>query len=262
VNGSKVVTDASVNQSTRMLQDALLTVDITPHVHLDAGQFRLPLGNVGSSSSAGLETIERPMFQADRARGGAFGDVRDVGFVVRGAARSYADYWIGAFNGSGESMNTVDANNEKVVVGRVSVRLPVAGLRIGLSGLSSGCAAGNAARRDRVGGELTYQHDVYIARAELQRGVDGVIDRAGGFVLFGVRPSKRAQFVARFDAWDPNWRTDGDAASARATDVMGGATWFLAGDNAKLQVNVSHRWFAHDVATAINQLLVNLQTSW
>jgi hypothetical protein len=262
VSGSKVVTDASVNQSSRLMQDAFLTVDFSPVLHLDAGQFRLPIGNVGSTSSGVLETVERPMFQSDKARGGTFGDVRDVGFVVRGAAKKIADYWVGAYNGSGDLQNNVDANNQKSVVGRVSFYTPVTGLRVGASGLSSGFKAGSPTRRDRYGAEAVYTHDVYLLRAEVQKGFDGTVERGGGFFLVGIRPSKGVQVVSRVDVWDPDMKKSVDAATARTTDVMGGATWFLAGDNAKLQVNVSHRWFAYNVSPAVNQILVNLQTSW
>lgn len=262
VGGNRVVTGTSVNQSSRMLQDAQLTLDITPKLRVDAGQFRLPFGNVGSSGASTLETIDRPMSQSDRARGGSFGDVRDVGVVARGSVRTFADYWIGAFNGSGESMNSVDADNEKVVVGRLSLRTPMKGLRVGASMLSSGYPAGHAARRDRVTTEATWQRAQWLVRAEAARGTDGTTDRAGGFVLGGYRPSRALQLVSRVDVWDPDVRRDGDAASARATDVMAGATWFLAGDNAKLQVNLSHRAFTQHGAPAVNQLLVNLQASW
>lgn len=262
VSGNRVVTGTSINQSSRMLQDAQLTLDINPKLRVDAGQFRLPFGNVGSSGASTLETIDRPMSQSDRARGGSFGDVRDVGVVARGSVRTFADYWVGAFNGSGESMNSVDADNEKVLVGRVSLRTPVKGLRVGGSMLSSGYPTGHALRRDRLTTEATLQRSKWLVRAEAVRGADGVTDRAGGFLLGGYRPSRAMQLVSRIDVWDPDTHRDGDAATTRATDVMAGATWFLAGDNAKLQVNLSHRAFTQHGAPAVNQLLVNLQASW
>ncbi len=262
VSGSNVVTSTSVNQNSRLMQDAILTVDFKPTIHVDAGQFRLPLGNVGSGSSANLETIERPMFQSDRARGGALGDVRDIGFVVRGTAYKVADYWVGAFNGTGESQNTTDVNNEKAVVGRVTFKTPVDGLRIGASGLYTGFEAGMPTRKDRYGAEVTYQHGKYLGRIEAQHGIDGVTDRAGGFALFGYRLLPQLQLVTRVDAWDPDVRRDDTAATVRATDYLAGATWLLAGDNAKLQVNLSRRSYAGGVSPTVNTLLFNLQASW
>ena len=262
VSGKQVVTDASVNQSSRLLQDAMLTLDPARNLHIDAGQFRLPLGGIGSTGSSGLETVERPMFQSDRARGGSLGDVRDIGVMVRGSARTFADYWVGAFNGSGESMNTVDANNQKSLVGRFTMRTPVNGLRVGASGLRSGFHAGNPTRKDRLGAEAVYSRAAWIVRAEVQDGKDGSVNRLGSFVQLGYRATSRVQLVTRFDSWDPDTKKDADLASARTKDAMGGATWLLAGDNARLQFNVSHRWFAHSIAKPINQLLVNLQASW
>jgi hypothetical protein len=262
VNGTPVVSSSSVNQGSRLMQDAILTVDLTKNLHVDAGQFRLPLGNIGSGSSANLETIERPMFQADRARGGALGDIRDIGFVVRGPATSVADYWIGAFNGAGESQNTTDANNQKTVVGRVTFKTPVNGLRFGGSALYSGVDTTTPLKKDRYGAEITFIRGKYLARVEAQHGTDAAIDRMGGFALVGYRVIPRLQIVARVDSWDPDVSRDDTAGTARATDLMAGATYQLAGDNAKLQVNLSRRQFAGDVLRPTSQLLVNLQASW
>ncbi len=262
VSGTPVVSAASVNQSSRLMQDAILTLDASPRFHIDAGQFRLPLGNVGSSSSAILETIERPMFQADRARGGALGDVRDIGFVVRGPATSFADYWLGAFNGGGETQNSTDANNQKSLVGRITFKTPVNGLRVGASGLYSGVDSAGPMRKDRYGLELAFIRGAYLARVEMAHGTDAATDRNGGFVLVGYRPIRPLQVVARFDSWDPDAKRDDTAASVRATDLMVGATWALAGENAKVQVNLSQRRFAGDLLARTNQLLVNLQASW
>lgn len=262
VDGSTVVTGTSVNQSSRLMQDALLIFDVSSAFHIDAGQFRLPLGGVGSAGSSSLETIERPMFQSDRARNGTLGDVRDVGVVARGAVGKLADYWVGAFNGSGESMNSVDTNNQKPLVARVLFRTVVPGLRVGASGVLSGIHAVSALRKDRLGAEVVYARKAYLARVEVQDGKDGPFDRLGGFLLLGLRASRALQLVTRLDVYDPDTDRDDTAATARAVDVMAGATWFIVGDNAKLQVNASRRSFANDIAPKLNQLQLSLQAAW
>jgi hypothetical protein len=124
INGTKVLSDTSVNQASRILQDLYITLDYIKNVHVDVGQFKIPLSLEGLQSSATLETVERTMFIADRARGGSYGDVRDFGVMIRGPIGKQVDYQLGLFNGSSENQNDVDKNDQKAVIGRLVVRPP------------------------------------------------------------------------------------------------------------------------------------------
>ena len=120
ISGTRAVGDVSVNQGSRILQDAFLTFDFSKSLHMDLGQQKIPLSLEGVQSGSTLETVERTMFASDRARGGNLGDLRDIGVSLRGPITSYVDYQFGLFNGSGQSQNDVAKNNNKEI-GRAHV---------------------------------------------------------------------------------------------------------------------------------------------
>ena len=67
--------------------------------------------------------VERALFMSDKARGGGYGDVRDLGVMVRGkVAGGQVEYFGGVFNGLGESQNDLDKNDQKAVAARVDLR--------------------------------------------------------------------------------------------------------------------------------------------
>ena len=65
------------NIVTGIVQDVFLTLTLNKHLNLNAGQFKVPLSLEGLESSAALDT-ERALFISDRARGGAYGDIRNI----------------------------------------------------------------------------------------------------------------------------------------------------------------------------------------
>ncbi len=115
---SSVLKDIGINQASNMLQDAFVTVHLNDRLHIDVGQRKIPLSLEGLQSSATLETIERALFASDRARGGTYGDVRDLGIALRTKA-SFSEYEVGLFNGSGENQNDLDKNDQKALIGRI-----------------------------------------------------------------------------------------------------------------------------------------------
>jgi hypothetical protein len=262
VNGTKVLADASVAQSGRVLQDAFVTVDLPWHAHVDAGQIKIPLSNMGFLSSGKLETVERPMFVADKARGASFGDVRDVGAMIRGSATRYADYFLGAFNGSGESQNNTDKDPQKAWIGRVVFRPLVPGLQLGGSGVYGGKPNATHPRRDRLGGEAQYTWHALMTRAEFMRGSDAAVNRIGYYVMSTYKLRPTFDLVARFDAWDPDRNIETGVATDVTHDILGGFNWYLAGQNAKLQLNYNSRTYKVGTLPSEHQILVNLQTSW
>ena len=251
----------TVSQSSRVLQDAFVSMPVS-RVQLDVGQMKLPLGKEGMASSANLETVERALMFSDRARGGSFGDVRDLGAQVRGTFAK-SEFQVGLFNGSGESQNDVDKNVGKAIVARGAVRpIPGADLQLGVSGATAGPASADKATRDRVGGDIEYRHGPLMLRSEIMHGQDGAIARLGYYALgtFAVRPTVKA--VARFDAWDPDTHKEATSADVTERDFLVGASWFPPQTRLKLQFAGVRRTYADRITPAVTQALLNVQASW
>ena len=106
VNGTPVIVGSQVDQDSRILQDAFITVEYGHGMQLRFGQFHVPLSMEGLEGSGGLETIERALFAADHGRGGFYGDVRDVGVSTLGSIGSRLDYTVGVFNGLGTGVGS------------------------------------------------------------------------------------------------------------------------------------------------------------
>jgi hypothetical protein len=254
-------TTAAVTQSSRVLQDAYVTLPVG-RVKIDGGQQRLPLGYEGSLSSSVLETIERALMESDRARGGSFGDVRDVGIAARGSWRTL-DYRAGIFNGSGETMNDVDRNAGKSAVAQLAWRpSQLRALRVGMSGTTSGPATLDKPARDRVGAELRFATARTIVQAEAMTGRDGAITREGMYVLAGRNLTKSIRVVTRFDAWDPDRRAESASANVTERDYLAGATWTPAGTRLKTQLAVVRKTFTRSITPSATLALLQLQASW
>jgi hypothetical protein len=252
-------TQTTVSQGSRVLQDAAVMLQLHPRIRVDIGQQKIPFGIEGFQSSSTLPTVERPLFASDRARGGSFGDMRDVGASVRGRIGGALDYNLGAFNGSGESQNDVDANLAKSVVAHLAFR-PVPMLLVGASGVSAGHGAGDAPVRDRLGVETRVQVGRAMLQAEAVNGHDGGISRQGMYALAGFRLRPALELHARFDSWDPDHAREEDAASVTERDYLGGLTWNVQG--LKVQADAVHRTYSAELLPTRWQLLVNLQTNW
>jgi hypothetical protein len=252
-------TQTTVSQGSRVLQDAVVMLQLHPRIRVDIGQQKIPFGIEGFQSSSTLPTVERPLFASDRARGGSFGDMRDIGASVRGRIGGALDYNLGAYNGSGESQNDVDANLAKSVVAHLAFR-PVPMLLVGASGVSAGHGAGDAPVRDRLGVETRVQVGRAMLQAEAVNGHDGGISRQGMYALAGIRLRPALELHARFDSWDPDHAREEDAASVTERDYLGGLTWNVQG--LKIQADAVHRTYSAELLPSRWQLLVNLQTNW
>lgn len=164
----------TVNQASRILQNAQVTFDYIPRMQVTIGQFKVPLSREGLESSGRLDTIERALFASDRARGGAYGDVRDIGLMVNGLLGPRVDYHLGVFNGVVESQNDVDRDEFR--------RL--------------GNGRGERPRRDRIGGEVQLVKGPFTVRSELMAGWDGAVSRRGSMPswVIGRTPGSRGSF--------------------------------------------------------------------
>jgi hypothetical protein len=254
-------TETTVNQSTRVLQDALISVPLH-RVQVDAGQQRVPLGLEGTTSAANLETIDRALMESSKARGASFGDVRDLGVAARGTWKQL-DGRLGLFNGTGETMNDADKNAAKSGAAIIGWRPAfVQGLRVGASGATSGAATGDKPARDRVGVDVRYAHDWLTLQSEAMTGRDGSTTRRGMYALVGIAPIMSVKFVARFDGWDPDARKESTAADVTERDYLGGATWLPQATRLKLQIAVVRKTFTYSLAPSTTLLLTQLQASW
>jgi hypothetical protein len=251
----------SVSQSSRALQDGFISLPVR-RVQIDAGQQKIPLGYEGMQSSSGLESAERALMFSDRARGGSFGDIRDLGIVARGALR-WVEYHAGVFNGSGENQNEVDRNVGKSAIGRLAVKVPgIRALQLGGSAATSGAATIDKPTRDRVGAEVVYRYRAFSLQAEGMRGQDGTVVRRGAYVLtaFGVTP--RVRVHARADAWDPDVSSENGGATATERDYLAGVTWLPAATRLKLQLVGVRKTYTRNIVPAATQAIITMQASW
>jgi phosphate-selective porin O/P len=253
------LTSGAVNQPSRALQDAYITV-AGPHAStLVVGQYRIPLSREGLEPAGALDTVERALFLSDRARSGNYGDIRDIGVSLRGTLGGRYDYNFGVFNSSGEFQNDVDRDDRKALVGRFVARV-TNDLRVGGSGAWGGPAEVGRPRRDRLGGEVLYTHGPVKLAAELMTGTDGVFDRRGYYLHAGYRFRPRLEGIARVDGWDPD-RSRLGGRDADETDYTVGFNWSVV-STLRMQGNVVHKMFSDDALDDRNLLLINLQTSW
>ena len=251
----------TVNQSSRMLQDAFVSIPVS-RLTIDAGQERLPLGYEGSMGASGLETVERALMESEKARSASFGDVRDAGVSVK-QTWSFVDYRVGLFNGSGETMNDVDKQVAKALVGAVAFHPGfLEGFRVGASGATSGSAAGDNPTRDRVGADVRFARGPVALQAEAMSGQDGATRRLGAYALATWAFHKQAKVVARVDSWDPDRAADNTAANVAEHDYLGGFTWLPAGTRLKLQLNVVRKTYVAGLVPSSTLVLSQLQASW
>lgn len=260
IGDTRPLAGAAVSQSTRLLQNAVITFDYNPKVRVSIGQFKLPLSLEGQQSSGRLDTVERALFASDRARGGAFADVRDIGIMVRGGSGSRVDFQGGVFNGIAETQNEVDRNDQKALAGNLVFR-PLKGLHVGASG-AWGNGGGDRPPRDRAGAEVQLVRGPFTARAELMTGHDGAVHRRGAYGHVGYRFMPKLEGVLRLDTWDPDTGSDAMPSTVGERDYIAGMNLFLSQHNLKLQANYLRKTFHDGVVPARDVFLLNTQTFW
>ena len=263
VNGQRVMSDTSVGQSGRMLQDAFMTLTRSSAFSVAVGQQKLPLAMEGVQSSSRLETVERALFMSDKSRGGTYGDIRDFGVAAKGkVAKDQLEYTAGVFNGFGETQNDVDKDGQKPFIGRLVARpSAVKGLSLGSSYGRTTSHAGLLARRDRAGVDAAFARGRFLVASELMIGHDGVLERQGYYAHTTYRVFRDIDAVFRADTFDPDKTADTTAANVKERDWLGGMNWRIAGPSAVLQMNYLHKTFL-DVLPARHVFMANVQTAW
>ena len=262
IGDSAALSDASVDQRTRILQDAALTVFLNRFASLDVGQQIVPLSLEGTISSAYVETIERTLFITERSRAVGLGDVRDIGASANGALPFGLEYHVGLFNETGESQGTTDQNDQKALIGRMAYHVPIVpGLQIGGSG---GFEAGPfEQRRERVGTEIQYKSAAVTLRTESMSARDGGLHRFGWYGLAAWRLTRNLQLVGRYDSWDRDRSAETSTFDARERQITAGTSYLLDGGNAKIAVNLIHQSFPNITSSANGTFaLIAFQGLW
>jgi hypothetical protein len=242
VGDSTALVDAAIDQRTRILQDAALTLTVNHSTFIDIGQQIVPLSLEGTISTAKVETIERTLFIIERSRAVGLGDVRDIGASANGVWRNVLEYHAGLFNETGESQGTTDPNDQKAFVGRFAVHVPtIPGLQVGGSGAFQG--GPTLARRERAGTEVQFVDSWITLRAETMTARDAELRRFGWYSLAAVRPTSLLQFVARYDAWDRDRTHEASIADAFERQIVLGGSYLVDGAAAKVAVNLVRQTF-------------------
>ena len=239
VQDSLVLTDAAIDQRSRMLQDAALTYAFDKRLSLDVGQQIVPLSLEGTISTSAVETIERTMFIIERSRAVGLGDVREIGVSANGLALRTIEYHVGVFNEMGEAAGTVDVNDQKAIMSRVAIH-PNPNFQFGGSGGFQGGPL--LAHKERAAGEIQFRNAMVTLRSEAMSARDGPLRRFGWYALTAVRPTTRFQLVARYDDWDRD--IHGESSIANATErafVIGGS--YVFDGSAKIAVNLIRQTF-------------------
>ncbi|MEP6491052.1 MAG: porin [bacterium] len=242
VGDSVALTDAAIDQRTRILQDAALTYTVNGALVFDVGQQIVPLSLEGTIPTSNVETIERTLFIVERSRAGGLGDIRDIGVSVNGRAWDAVEYHLGTFNETGESGGTTDANDQKSLMGRVVFHVPAyPQFQIGGSGGFEG--GPTPQRRERTAGEAQFRNDLFTVRGEVMSARDGALHRLGWYGLGAIRPTTRLQLVGRFDSWDRDRSRDVSVNDALQRQVVVGGSYLIDGSVARLAVNIVRQTF-------------------
>jgi phosphate-selective porin OprO and OprP len=219
--GYRLQTDFS--NSPRII-DAYIEYKLNDYLNFTVGQFLLPFSLENLTSNLKFDLIDRSQaVEALVARSkdvigrdtAAKGNItnyngRDIGIQVGGTLvklndKSFIEYKIGLFNGSG--INQVDKNESKDIVTRVNVN-PLNGLSFGVSYYNG---VGNIGRppanhkRERFGIDASYDYQNLSFRGEFLKGTDNKTRREGYFIQAGYYLiAQKLQVVAKYDAYDPD----------------------------------------------------------
>ena len=241
------LTAASVDERSRMLQDAAVTWVVGAPLSIDVGQQIIPLSLEGTIPTSAVETIERAMFIVERSRGTGLGDVRDVGASANGLTPVGIEYHGGVFNGTGDDLGIVDQNPQKAVVGRVAYHVHQRpDIQFGGSGgYESGLFV---QRRERAGSEFQYRDTRFTLRAETMSARDGGLHRFGWYTLGAYRPTADVQLVARFDSWDRDLEHETGLTDGLERQLTVGGSYQLDGGVAKFAINLIRQTFPNIIS--------------
>jgi hypothetical protein len=259
---SSAVTGVSIDQKTRILQDAALTYIVNKTMNIDVGQQVLPYGLEGSEGLPQVETVERTLIAADKSRGVNIGDTRDIGASVSGRALTQLEYHVGVYNGIGDDMGTTDNNDQKAFIGRLVFHPSfVPNFEIGGTGAYEGGSALQHA--ERGGTEIQYKDQLVTLRGETMAARDGLLHRFGWYGLGALRPNNRIELVARYDSWDHDRTHESVESDAYERQIIVGGNYFVDGTRSKLALNIIRQTFPNiSSVPASTFLLMAFSGAW
>jgi hypothetical protein len=258
---SLALSDASIDQRSRMLQDAAITYRVNRQLQIDVGQQIVPMSYEGTIPSAKVETIERTLFISEHSRAVGLGDVRDIGVAANGFL-NMVEYHVGVFNEMGDGAGTTDPNDQKAVVARVAIKPPwFPGFQFGGTGGYEGGPP--VQHRERGAGEILYAVPRFMVRAEVMQARDGFLHRLGWYGLSAFRATPRLQFTARFDSWDRDRTRESSVNDALERQMVGAASYIIDDSGAKVVLNVVRQTFPNiDTVRPGTILLAAFQAVW
>jgi phosphate-selective porin len=221
-------------------------------VRADLGQYKVPFGMEGLTSSAKLDFIERAALTTQFK----WADARDIGLTLRRDLK-VGDVTIqpavGVYNGEGQ--NRSDANDGKMLVGRLAVS-PLKGLHVGVAHVNNEVGAAEV-ESVRTGFEAKYTVGRACVYGEYAVGESEGKDKETYYVTTTYSVLDDVQLAARYDWYDPNTDNDGDAA----TETTAGINYFITKHNAKVQLNYVFR--GEEGASVDNDIVrANVQVSF
>lgn len=240
----------AVNQNSRILQDAFATVELGGPWSVDIGQRKIPVSFEALMPTYSVDTLERALFISQ----GRLADQRDIGVQLYGKWPDF-EMTAAALNGTGESQNTKDPNDQKTFGGRIVYKpRALQGLHLGASSLSGTGPTGT--KTERQGLEAQWKREKLTLRSEVVTGLDANVRSRGAYGLIGYQMSPQWQALAKLDAYDPNLQAMAD----ETTDTILGVNYFLSGHNAKFQFNWVSRRLGNGSKRSMWQF--GLQTRW
>lgn len=244
------------NFSASSLTELYVTWTPSEYVGVRAGQQKIPLGIENNISLSKTEFIQNTLMMTYLLGGGK--DVltnqngknntgRDFGINLFGnlfscEGRSFVEYTIGLYQGSG--MNSRATRSNKDFVANVFLK-PIAGLKIGGGAYfgeakySLDQAAAKAYVRNRWIASAEYKLDNKLTlRSEYVRGYDAKTQREGGYAMANYSVLPYLQLGAQVEYLNMNRKS-----SAQQMDYVGGAN-FIMSKNAKLMLNYTYSDFS------------------
>ena len=258
---STALSEASVDQKSKLLQDAALTYFVNKDFNFDIGQQVIPMTLEGKIPSSQVETIERNLFTSERSRAAGLADVRDIGVSANGFVLNTIEFHAGVFNETGDAAGTTDANEQKAFIGRISIHPPqVPALQFGATGGYEGGT--RTAQRRRGGTEIQFRVPLFTLRAESMSARDGNLQRFGWYGLGALRPTSNIQLVARYDSWDRDLSHDVSIVDAYERQVVVGGSYSLD-PVTRISINVVRQTFPNvDNIRSGTFLLTAFQAFW
>ena len=219
--------------SQGLLGDAYVSTDILPHHNIYLGQSRVPIGYEGTLPATALDTIDKSQISRN------FSETRDLGIKTVGSW-NIVDYSVGVFNGNGQ--NTNDTNRDMNIATWAVIKPLYKYPRFGKLELGGGY---NIGRKDTLEHQNVmsyyagYKYKRYAIRGEYASAnsyLANDVKARGWYVHNSYDITKKIQLIARFDQFDPNFRTDNNLV----TESTLGTAYYLSGNNLKLQLNLVH----------------------